>query len=153
MSSVDLATLRHLYIDEQLSIRSVAATLHVDPRTVHTALIRGRITRRQRWKQRATSTDRAARGQLDEARLRQLYLGEQRSIREIAEMLKTCTATVHHALVAWNIPRRKRGRREESSQQLVFCEDCAVEQQASVSYVEQAVEMLSVTDRTLREIS
>ena len=33
MSSVDLATLRHLYIDEQLSIRSIAATLHVDPRT------------------------------------------------------------------------------------------------------------------------
>jgi hypothetical protein len=110
MSSVDLATLRHLYVDEQLSIRSVAAILHVDPLTVYSAMIRNRIPRRQRWEQRATPTDRAARGQLDEARLRQLYLVEQRSIREIAEMLKTCTATVHHALVLWNIPRRKRGR-------------------------------------------
>ena len=134
MSTVDLATLRHLYVDEQLSIRGVAATLHVDPRTVHTALIRGRIARRQRWEQRATSTDRAARGQLDEARLRQLYLVEQRSIREIAAILETCTATVHHALVLWNIPRRKRGRPDK--QPLLIRENDAAEVPATVPVME-----------------
>jgi hypothetical protein len=139
MSTVDLATLRHLYVDEQLSIRSVAATLHVDPSTVHTALIRGRIARRQRRERRATPTERVARGQLDEARLRQLYLGEQRSIREIAEILKTCTATVHHALVAWNIPRRKRGRPDK--QPLLIREDDTAEAPATMPVMELATEM------------
>jgi hypothetical protein len=141
MSTVDLTTLRHLYIDEQLSIRSVAATLHVDPRTVHTALIRGRIPRRQRWEQRATSTDRATRGQFDEARLRQLYLVEQRSIREIADIFNTCTATVHHALVVWNIPRRKRGRPDKHCQPLVFPEDYTVEEQAAAPFVEYTLDL------------
>jgi hypothetical protein len=62
MSIVDLATLRHLYVDQQLSIRAVAAALQIDPRTVHTALICGRIARRQRWEQRAIIMQHAAGG-------------------------------------------------------------------------------------------
>ena len=110
MAIIDLATLRHLYVDQQLSIRAVAAALQIDARTVHTALIRGRIARRQRWEQRVTTAARAAGAQFDEATLRCLYGIEQLSIREIAERFDICTATVHHALVAWDIPRRKRGR-------------------------------------------
>jgi predicted DNA-binding protein YlxM (UPF0122 family) len=139
---IDKATLLRLYIDEHRSIRSIAALLRVAPRTVHDAMIRGRIPRRQRWEQHATTTERAARGQLDEAILRRLYVIEELSIREIAERFDTCTATVHHALVAWNIPRRKRGRREKSSQRLVSREDYGVGEQASVSFVEHAIEML-----------
>ena len=120
---IDTATLRRLYIDEHRSIRNIAALLQVAPRTVHTALIRGRIARRQRWEQHATTTERAARGQLDEATLRRLYVIEKLSIREIAERFDTCTATVHHALVAWNIPRRKRGRPDKKRQLLVSRED------------------------------
>jgi hypothetical protein len=123
MSIVDLATLRHLYVDQQLSIRGVAAVLQIDPRTVHTALIRGRIARRQRWKQHATPTERTTAGQLNEATLRRLYVIEQHSIREIAERFDTCTATVHQALVALNIPRRKRGRPNKDRLQLVSRED------------------------------
>src|SRR6266545_3023585 len=116
---IDQATLRRLYIDEHRSIRSIAALLKVAPRTVHDAMIRGRIARRKSWEQHATTTkQRAARGQLDEETLRRLYVIEKLSIRDIAERFDTCTATVHHALVAWNIPRRKRGRREKSSQRL-----------------------------------
>jgi predicted DNA-binding protein YlxM (UPF0122 family) len=139
---IDKATLLRLYIDEHRSIRSIAAFLKVAPRTVHDAMIRGRIPRRQRWEQHATTTERAARGQLDEAILRRLYVIEELSIREIAERFDTCTATVHHALVAWNIPRRKRGRREKSSQPLVSREDYGVGEQATVSFVEHAIEML-----------
>ena len=106
--------LSNLYVDEQLSIRGVAAVLHIDPQTVHTALIRGRIARRQRWEQPAITMQRAAGGQLDEATLRCPYGIEQLSIREIAERFDTCTATVHYALVAWNIPRRKRGRPDKT---------------------------------------
>ena len=112
MSIVDLVTLRHLYIDEQQSIRNVAALLHVNPRTVHSALIRGRIPRRKQWEQPATAAAaRATQYQIDEAQLRQLYVLEWHSIREIADIFNTCPSTIQHALVRWNIPRRKRGRR------------------------------------------
>ena len=124
MSIVDLATLRHLYIDEQLSIRNVAALLHVNPRTVHSAMIRGRIPRRKQWEQPATAAAaRATQYQIDEAQLRQLYVLEWHSIREIADIFNTCPSTVQHALVRWNIPRRKRGRPKKSGQLLAACED------------------------------
>ena len=141
MSIVDLDTLRHLYVDEQLSIRDVAASLGIDPRTVHTALIRARIARRQRWEHHNTAMERAAHGQLNEARLRQLYLIEQLSIREIAIILDTCTATVHHALVAWNIQRRKRGRREKSTLQFASVGSYAVGDQVPVDSVDHTLEM------------
>ena len=47
MSIVDPLMLQQLYVEKQLSIRDIASLLHVNPRTVHTALIRSRIARRQ----------------------------------------------------------------------------------------------------------
>ena len=111
MSIVDLETVRHLYIDEQLSIRNIAATLHVNPRTVHDALIRGRIPRRRPWEQHATmAAEHPVRGKLDESILRRLYLIENHSIHEIADTLDVSATTVRQALVDWDIPRRGRGR-------------------------------------------
>jgi predicted DNA-binding protein YlxM (UPF0122 family) len=115
MSIIDQETLRHLYIDEKLSIRSIAAILHVAPRTVHDALIRCRIPRRQKWQHYLTaSAKRADRPQLDESTLRQLYMNEQRSIREIAGFFNVFPSVVYNALVRWNIPRRKRGPRAKT---------------------------------------
>jgi DNA-directed RNA polymerase specialized sigma24 family protein len=111
MSIIDPATMYHLYIDEQLSIRSIAAILHVNPRTVHETMIHGRIPRRRRWKKQASlATQQAVPGQIDEALLRQLYLIEYRSIHEIADILDRSPSTVREALAYWNIPRRQRGR-------------------------------------------
>ena len=111
MSIVDQETVRHLYIDEQLSIRSIAATLHVNPRTVHDALIRGRIPRRRPWEQHATmAAEHPVRGQLDESTLRRLYVVENHSLHEIADTLAVSATTVRQALVDWDIPRRGRGR-------------------------------------------
>ena len=110
MSNIDPAMLRQLYIDQQLSIRVIADILHINPRTVHNALIRSRIPRRQRWEQHATLGGARARvDDLDEALLRRLYTVERHSIREIATILNTCPSTVQHALIRYQIPRRKRG--------------------------------------------
>ena len=110
MSVIDQATLRRLYVDEERSIRSIAALLHVAPRTVYDALIRGRIPRRQTWQHsnRSASSDRTP---FDEATLRQLYLVEQLSVREIAARFHVFHSVIYNALVRWNIPRRRPGPR------------------------------------------
>ena len=48
---------------------------------------------------------------LDETTLRQLYLDERRTIREIAATLSISPAAVNRALCRWDIPRRRRGPR------------------------------------------
>jgi hypothetical protein len=48
---------------------------------------------------------------LDETTLRQLYLDERRTIREIAATLSISPAAVNRALCRWGIPRRRRGPR------------------------------------------
>jgi DNA-directed RNA polymerase specialized sigma24 family protein len=122
MSIIDLAVVRRLYIDEQYSIRSIAAILHVNPRTVHDAMMRGRIPRRQSWEKRASmAAQRAAPGKLDESILRRLYVIEIRSLHEIADILGTSATTVRQALVYWNIPRRRRGRPRTRSELRVPC--------------------------------
>src|SRR5262245_43425717 len=117
MSMIDLATLRHLYIDEQHSIRSIAAILHVNPRTVYDAMMHARIPRRkQRERSASTAARGAAPGHLEELMLRRLYLIERRSMPEIARLVGISATTVQHALVYWNIPRRRRGRPEVCSE-------------------------------------
>ena len=138
MSIVDPLILQQLYVEKQLSIRDIASLLRVNPRTVHTALIRSRIARRQSWEHPASLPQCVGRGQLDEARLRHLYTIEQLSIREIANQFNTCTATIHHALVLWNIPRRKRGRPNGNRQMFVLGQDQETKENASVSTAQHA---------------
>jgi IS30 family transposase len=108
---IDPTTLYRLYVEERRSIRNIALLLHVAPRTVHTAMMRARIPRRKCWEvHRPAVAGLVIMHQLDEARLRQLYLVENYSIREIATRVGTCATTIQQALVKWNIPRRKRGR-------------------------------------------
>ena len=119
MRIIDEATLRRLYIDEAQSIRSIAAILHVAPRSVHETLIRRRIPRRQQWQHRSAALVQSAdRSQLNEPLLRQLYWSENRSIREIAAIVDVSLSSVYNALVRWNIPRRKRGPREKTVQRM-----------------------------------
>lgn len=116
MCKIDTTTLYQLYVEEQRSIRNIALLLHVAPRTVHTAMMHARIPRRKCWEAHAAPVIYpTVRHELNEATLRQLYLIEHRSIREIAALVGTCTATIHHALVKWDIPRRKRGRSRDNN--------------------------------------
>jgi len=116
MAKIDTTTLYRLYVEEQLSIRSIALQLHVAPRTVHDAMMHARIPRRQPWQARAiANAHHSADHPIDEELLLRLYLAEQRSIREIAGLLGICTASVYKALKVWEIPRRKRGRPEKAS--------------------------------------
>jgi predicted DNA-binding protein YlxM (UPF0122 family) len=105
----DEKTLRKLYLEDELSIRSIATRTHVSVRTVYDALLRYRIPRRPAG---SRTTSRQATGlRIDEATLRQLYLNELRSIRAIAELAHVSSRTIFDALVGYGIPRRTAGYR------------------------------------------
>jgi len=106
---LDESTLRQLYLEQQRSIRDIAALEHVPTRTVYDALIRYRIPRRP-------SGLRSVRPQLasalfDEATLRRLYLQEQRSICVIAALHHVSTRMAYDALSRYRIPRRAAAQR------------------------------------------
>jgi predicted DNA-binding protein YlxM (UPF0122 family) len=98
---IDETRLRQLYLDQQLSIRAIAAGEHVSTRTVYEALKRYRIPRRTKRFHRPTTIP-----LLDAAIVRQLYLDENYSIREIAAHCHVSTRTVLDALTRNGIPRR-----------------------------------------------
>jgi len=102
------STLRRLYLEEQRSIRAIAAFVQVSPRTVYDDLIRYRIPRRPAGFRGARAQSAAT--PFDEATLRQSYEVEGRSIRAIAELTQTSTRTVYDALIRYRIPRRTTGR-------------------------------------------
>src|SRR4051794_362254 len=79
---IDATRLWQLYLDEQQSIRAIAASEGVPTRLIYDALISYRIPRRQAGFRSNAAPP--ASTLLDEATLRQLYLEEQRSIRDIA---------------------------------------------------------------------
>lgn len=106
---LDEATLRRLYLDEQLSIRVIATQVRVSTRAIYDALKRYHIQRRPAGF-RALSPPEAA-GLLDEASLRRLYVEEQRSIKAIADLGRVSTRTVFDALSRHRIPRRSAGYR------------------------------------------
>src|SRR5690242_1753485 len=106
---LDEGTLRRLYLEEQRSIRDIAALLEMPTRTVYDALIRYRIPRRPAAFRGARPPDSEA--SLDEAALRHLYIEEERSIRAIAEHLDVSTRAVYEALIRYDIPRRTIGQR------------------------------------------
>ncbi len=115
MAKIDEATLYRLYVEEQQSIRSIAVTLRVAPRTVHDAMIHYRIPRRQKWRHHPATSPGGAREALDAPLLQRLYVAEQRSIREIATIMEVYPSVVYNALVRWDIPRRKRGPCQRST--------------------------------------
>jgi len=106
---LDEVTLRYLYLEEQQSIRAIAALAHVPTRTVYTALIRYRIPRRPAGFRGVRAE--AADDSLSEATLRRLYLEEERSIRDIAALYQVSTRKVYDAMRRYRIPRRTAGHR------------------------------------------
>lgn len=106
---LDEATLRRLYLDEQRSIRDIAAQLHLPTRSVYDALIRHRIPRRLASFRNVQSGTSSA--LFDEATLRCWYVEEERSIRAIAELAQVSTRVVYEALLRYGIARRTVGQR------------------------------------------
>jgi predicted DNA-binding protein YlxM (UPF0122 family) len=98
---IDEIRLRQLYLDEQLSIRAIAARERVSTRMVYDALKRYGIPRRANgYHQPATPP------LLDADTLRRLYLDEHYSIRGIAAHCQVSTRAVLDALTHHGIPRR-----------------------------------------------
>jgi len=110
---LDETTLRRLYLDEQRSIREIAQLEHVSTRTVYNALIRYRIPRRAAGFR--SPRIQPANITPDEPTLRRLYLGEERSIRNIAALYHVSTRMVYDALSRHRIPRRTTGHRKQSA--------------------------------------
>jgi predicted DNA-binding protein YlxM (UPF0122 family) len=108
----DEKTLRRLYLEEQLSIRAIAELKQVPTRTIYDALIQYRIPRRPA-KFRSSRAEPIA-APFDEASLRRLYVGEERSIRDIAALYQVSTRMVYDALSHYRIPRRTSGFRQPS---------------------------------------
>lgn len=108
----DETVLRQLYLEEQRSIREIAAILGMATRTVYDALIRYRIPRRPRSVSRpGHSHGKLTVGLLDEATVRRLYLEDGQSISEIAHVAHCSPAGLCKAMIRWNIPRRRQGPR------------------------------------------
>jgi hypothetical protein len=107
----DEPTLRRLYLDEERSIRNIAALYQVSTRIVYDALSRYCIPRRTTGhrRQRATVLD-LADASIDEATLRRLYEEEGQSIAAIAASVSCPRSRIRNALIHWGIARRKRGR-------------------------------------------
>jgi predicted DNA-binding protein YlxM (UPF0122 family) len=103
--------LRRLYLDEERSIRDIAALCEVSTRVVYDALSRCYIPRRATG-QRRPAPDAIAFGDnvLDKAALQRLYEDGQ-TIAAIAAMLACPPSRIRNALVRWGIARRRRGRR------------------------------------------
>jgi hypothetical protein len=106
---IDEDTLQRLYVVEQRSIRDIAAIEHVPTRTIYDALIRYRIPRRPAgFHNKILQPTNAS---FSEATLRQLYLAEERSIRDIAALYQVSTRMVYDAMSRYRIPRRTAGQR------------------------------------------
>jgi predicted DNA-binding protein YlxM (UPF0122 family) len=108
---IDEAELRRLYLDEQRSIRAIAAKIGVSTRVVYDSLMAYRIPRRTSGGRGSLAPPlMLAAGTLDEPILRRLYQHEGRSIVDIAATLQCSPSCIRSALVRWGIERRRRGR-------------------------------------------
>jgi hypothetical protein len=108
---LDEATVRRLYLEEQLSIRAIATLARVSTRVVYDVMSRYRIPRRRRgYRSEPRPNIDLKAGPIAEGTLRHLYTDEQRSIAAIAAMLQSSPSRIRNALVRWGIPRRRRGR-------------------------------------------
>jgi predicted DNA-binding protein YlxM (UPF0122 family) len=108
---LDESTLRRLYLDEERSIRNIAALYQVSTRMVYDGLSRYRIPRRTTGHRRpSAAVIDLADGSIDEATLRRLYEEEGQSIAAIAASVACAPSRIRNALVRWDIARRSRGR-------------------------------------------
>ncbi|KPV53761.1 hypothetical protein SE17_07730 [Kouleothrix aurantiaca] len=112
-TTLDEATLRRMYLEDMRSIREIATSLDLSTRSVYDALVRYRIPRRSGGYRRtvAPAVSPEQQGTLTETTLRRLYEQNGESIASIAQSLGCPPSRVRDALVRWNIPRRRRGRR------------------------------------------
>jgi len=115
---IDQDRLQQLYVTEQRSIRNIAAIEHVPTRTIYDALMHYRIPRRPAGYH--TKRLQPTHASFSEATLRQLYLDEERSIRNIAALYEVSTRVVYNALSHYRIPRRKGGQQRPVSSVITF---------------------------------
>jgi predicted DNA-binding protein YlxM (UPF0122 family) len=109
--TLDEPTLRRLYLDEERSIRDIAALYQVSTRMVYDAMGRYVIPRRTTGHRKHSATVlELADGGIDQATLRRLYEEEGQPIAAIAASLSCAPSRVRNALVRWGIARRSRGR-------------------------------------------
>ena len=101
----DTARLRRLYVDEQMTISQVAASLGVAPQTVHNRLVAAQIPRRP-----SPSTPRT---DITDDEIRRLYVDQQWSAPEIAAHLGCGTSTVYARLDRLGVARRPARRRQD----------------------------------------
>ena len=111
-SPLNEMTLRRLYLEEQRSIRDIAALQQVSTRMVYDALTHYRIPRRPAGQQRRPMPNAITLGTsvLDKPTLQHLYEEEGQSIAAIAASLSCAPSRIRRALVRWGIARRRRGR-------------------------------------------
>jgi predicted DNA-binding protein YlxM (UPF0122 family) len=106
------AALRRLYLEEERSIRNIAALYEVSTRSVYDALSNYRIPRRKAGQQRpAPNVITFGNSVLDKATLQRLYQEDGQSIAAIAASIACAPSRIRNALVRWDIARRRRGRR------------------------------------------
>jgi predicted DNA-binding protein YlxM (UPF0122 family) len=100
-----------LYLEEERSIREIAAQYQVSTRLVYDALSHHRIPRRTSGRRRpAPAAILLGDSLLDKATLQRLYQEEGLSIAAIATAVACSPSRVRNALVRWGIARRRRGR-------------------------------------------
>jgi hypothetical protein len=114
------SALRQLYLEEQRSIRAIAASLQVPTRVVYDGLMRYHIPRRTGGFQQVRAANAAA--PFDAATLRQWYEVEGRTIRTIAALAHVSTRTVYDALRRYHIPRRARWHRQPAPLAIPFAD-------------------------------
>ena len=107
MPHIDEATLRQLYLDEQLRIEQIARALKVRKQTVCALLKQYDISLRPR-----PLRSQIPQG-MDTATLRQLYEEERWTIRGLAEQYQVSFRTIRTALIEAGIPLRKQTWRRD----------------------------------------
>ena len=108
--TLDKTTLSRLYLEEQLTIRAIAKRYNRADRTVYDLMRRWGIPRRPRW---LRVNNHASTLPFDESTLRQLYLDQGQTLREIADQLQVSRSLIRSAMIRWHIPRRRPGPRPE----------------------------------------
>jgi transposase len=102
----DTERLRRLYVDEQMTISQIAASLAVAPQTVHNRLVAAKIPRRP-----SPSTPR---NDITENTIRRLYIDQRCSAAEIASHLGCGTTTVYTRLDRMGVTRRPARPRQDN---------------------------------------
>jgi len=109
---LDETTLRRVYLEEERSIRDIAALYQVSTRVVYDSLSHYRIPRRTSgFRQPSEKLFTLAGGTIDQMMLRRLYEEQGLSIAAIAAEAQCSPSQIRNALVRWGIARRRRGRR------------------------------------------